>query len=68
MLLVRYSFIRFYLVGKYLYNKQDNKENIVEFIQAFSKTIEHHRTYLVDAINYMKENKLDNIEFAKTLI
>ena len=25
MLLVRYSFIRFYLVGKYLYNKQDNK-------------------------------------------
>jgi len=68
MLLVRYSFIRFYLVGKYQYNKQDNKENIVEFIQVFSKTIEHHRTYLVDSINYMKENKFDNLEFAKKLL
>ena len=68
MLLVRYSFIKFYLVGKYLYNKQDNKEDIAEFIQAFSKTIEHHRTYLVDSMNYIKENKLDNIEFAKILI
>jgi len=68
MLLVRYSFIRFYLVGKYLYNKKDNKENIVEFIQSFSKTIEHHRTYLVDSINYMKENKFDNLEFTKKLL
>ena len=68
MLLVRYSFIRFYLVGKYLNNKQDNKENIVEFIQSFSKTIEHHRTYLDDSINYMKENKLDNLEFTKKLL
>ena len=68
MLLVRYSFIKFYLVGKYLYNKQDCKEDIAEFIQAFSKTIEHHRTYLVDSMNYIKENKLDNIEFAKILI
>ncbi|MBW9150572.1 flagellin lysine-N-methylase [Clostridium sp. CM028] len=68
MLLVRYSFIRFYLVGNYLYNKQDNKENIVEFIQSLSKTIEHHRTFLIDSINYMKENKLDNIQFAKTLL
>jgi lysine-N-methylase len=68
MLLVRYSFIRFYLVGKYLYNKQDCKENIVEFIQVFSKTIEHHRTYLVDSLNYVKENKFDNIEFTKKLL
>ncbi|HEY8889553.1 MAG TPA: flagellin lysine-N-methylase [Clostridium sp.] len=68
MLLIRFSFIRFYLVGKYLNNKQDSKENITEFIQTFSKTIEHHRTYLVDSINYIKENKLNNIEFAKILI
>ncbi|MBU3104681.1 flagellin lysine-N-methylase [Clostridium gasigenes] len=68
MLLIRYSFIRFYLVGKYLNNKQESKENIVRFIQAFSKIIGHHKTYLVDLLNYMKENKLDNIEFAKTLL
>lgn len=68
MLLMRYSFIRFYLVGKYLYNKEDCKENIVEFIQAFSKTIEHHKTYLIDSLGYIKENEFDNIEFAKILI
>lgn len=68
MLLTRYSFIRFYLVGKYLYNKQDSKENIVEFIGVFSKTIEHHKTYLVHSLDYITENGLDNIEFAKTLL
>ncbi|BCZ45663.1 flagellin lysine-N-methylase [Clostridium gelidum] len=68
MLLMRYSFIRFYLVGKYLYNEQDSKENIVKFIQIFSKTIEHHKTYLVDALNHIKENEFDNMEFAKILL
>lgn len=68
MLLTRYSFIRFYLVGKYLYNKQESKERIVEFIQAFSKTIEHHKSYLIDSLEYIKENEFDNMEFAKTLL
>ncbi|MBU3155758.1 flagellin lysine-N-methylase [Clostridium estertheticum] len=68
MLLVRSSFIRFYLVGRYLYNDHDNKEDIVEFIQTFSKTIEHHRTYLTDSLNHIKEHKFDNMEFAKKLL
>lgn len=67
MLLTRYSFIKFYLVGKCLYNKQDSKENIVEFIQVFSKVIGHHKTYTVDVLNYLKENKFDIIEYAKIL-
>lgn len=67
MLLTRYSFIRFYLVGKYLYNKQDSKENIVGFIQSFSKTIEHHKSYLIDSLEHIKENEFDNMEFAKIL-
>ena len=68
MLLFRYSFIRFFLVGRYLNNKQESKENIVKFIQAFTKNIEHNKTYLVDVLNYIKENEFDNIEFAKTLL
>ena len=67
MLLTRYSFIRFYLVGKYLYNEQDSKEDIVGFIQSFSKTIEHHKTYLIDSLEHIKENEFDNMEFAKIL-
>lgn len=68
MLLTRYSFIRFYLVGKYLYNKQESKESIVDFIQSFSKTIEHHKSYLIDSLEYIKEKEFDNIEFAKVLL
>ena len=65
MLLMRYSFIRFYLVGKYLYNKQDSIEEIVQFIQVFSKGMGHHKSYLVDILKYIKEKEFNNIEFAK---
>ncbi|MEG1483529.1 flagellin lysine-N-methylase [Clostridium sp.] len=68
MLLTRYSFIRFYLVGKYLSNKSESKEDVVAFIQVFSKVIGHHKTYLVDLLNYIKENEFDNIEFAKIFL
>ena len=68
MLLTRYSFIRFYLIGKYLHNKEESKESIVEFIQVFSKTIEHHKSFLIDSLEYIKENEFDNMEFAKTLL
>ena len=68
MLLIRFSFIRFYLVGMNLDNKDDNRENMVEFIQVFSKTIEHHKSYLIDSLHYIKRNDYDNMEFAKTLL
>lgn len=65
MLLMRYSFIRFYLVGKYIVNKNDSKEEIVRFIQVFSKSIGHHRNYLVNLLKYIKEKEFNNIEFVK---
>lgn len=68
MLITRYSFIRFYLVGKYIKTKCDSKEEIVKLIQIFSKTIEHHKSYLVRSLRHIKENEFDNIEFAKTLL
>lgn len=77
MLLIRYTFMRFYLVGMYLYNanregNDDNKalskEEVVRFIQCFSKVVEHHKTYLVDLLNYIKEHDFNNLEFVKTLL
>ncbi len=68
MLLMRYSFMRFYLVGKYIKERKDSKEEIVRFIQVFSKTIEHHRSYLTKSMRYIKEKEFNNIEFAKTLL
>lgn len=68
MFIIRVSFIRFYLVGLYLNNKEENYENIVDFIQVFSKTIEHHKSYLIDSLHYIKRKEFDNMEFAKTIL
>lgn len=68
MLLMRYSFMRFYLVGKYIKEEKDSRDDIVKFIQVFSKTVEHHKNYLIKSLRYIKENEFDNIEFAKTLL
>jgi lysine-N-methylase len=68
MLLIRFSLIRFYLIGIFLFNKDASIDNVVRFIQVFSKTIEHHKTYLADVLNNLKENEFDNMEFAKVLL
>lgn len=68
MLLTRYSFIKFYLVGKYLNSEEESKENITEFIQVFSKVIGHHKTYLVDVLRFIKGREFDNMEFAKIFL
>lgn len=68
MLLIRYSLMRFYLIGMYLYNKTDSRENIIKFIQVFAKAIEHDKNYLEEILDYIKENEFDNMEFASMLL
>lgn len=68
MMLIRFSYIRFYLVGQYLYNGKISKENIIRSIQSLSKEIEHDKVYLKEILKYLKENELDNKRFAKILL
>ncbi|SFU70912.1 lysine-N-methylase [Clostridium sp. DSM 8431] len=68
MLLVRFSFIRFYLVGRALRNGTESMENIINMIQSFSKAVEHHKTFLSDVLEDIKDKEFDNMEFAKTLL
>ena len=68
MLIIRYSLIRFYLVGKYKYNKMESSDDIIKFIQVFSKAIEHDKNYMGEILDYIIENRFDNIEFAEMLI
>ncbi len=68
MLLIRYSLMKFYLVGNYLYNKTDSGEKIVKFIQVFSKAFEHDKNYRSEIMDFIKDNGFDNMEFAKTLL
>lgn len=68
MLLIRYSYIKFCLVGVYLNDKKENKDNIIRFISAFSKAVGHHKTYMIELLNYVREEELDNMEFVKMLL
>ena len=68
MLLMRYSFIRFYLIGIYTDTESLSEENIIKVIQAFSKTVEHHTSFLIDSLAYIKRQEFDNMEFAKILL
>lgn len=68
LLLFRYSLMRFYLVGKYIYNGKDSVEDMVEFIQVFAKAVEHDKNYRSEILEYIKENSYDNMEFAKMLL
>ncbi|NFO32212.1 FliB family protein [Clostridium botulinum] len=68
MLLFRYSLMRFYLVGKYIYNEKDSKDEMIEFIQVFIKAVEHDKNYRSEILEYIKENSFDNMEFAKMIL
>lgn len=68
MMLVRFSYIRFYLVGQFLYSGEISKENIIRSIQSLTKEIEHDETYLKDILMFLKENELDNKRFSRILL
>ena len=68
MLLIMYSLIRFYLVGKYINSKVDSKDEIINFIQNFVKAVEHDKNYRTEILENIRGNYLNNMEFAKILI
>lgn len=68
LLVVRYSLIKFYLVGKYIGSGQESEAAIIELLQVFVKAVEHDRNYRSEILDYLKENDFDNIMFAKMLL
>lgn len=68
MLLIRYSLIRFYLVGRYLFSRKESTHDIINFIQVFSKAVEHDKNYMEEILEYILENEFDTMEFAEMLI
>lgn len=68
MLLVRYSFIRFYLAGRYINNNKDTPEDIIRFISSFGRSIEHDKNHLPKIVDCIEENQYCNMEFARKLL
>ena len=68
MLVVRYSFIRFYLAGIAAVEGKITEEDVVLMIQVYTKTIDHHKTFTIDLLQDIKEKEFDNMEFIAALL
>lgn len=68
MLLIRYSYMRFFLVGLMLIGENLDEDKIISFIQTFLKTTEHHKIYYTDVLEEVVQNEYDNMMFVNNLI
>ncbi|WP_294405493.1 flagellin lysine-N-methylase [uncultured Clostridium sp.] len=70
MLVVRYSFIRFYLVGMHISSGVggDTPQDVIKFISSFGRSIEHDKNYIPKIADYIEKNKYFNIDFARKLL
>ena len=68
MLAIRYALIKFYLIGISAFRKGMTEGDCVQFIQVFSKAIEHHHTYLEGISSYMNRKKYNDMHYIRLLL
>lgn len=68
LLVMRFALIQYYLVGIAAYHKGLSEEKCVQFIQIFSKAIEHHHTYLQDMASLMKKKHYNSLPFLHSVL
>lgn len=68
MLIARYSLMKFYLAGLGAHKGAIEKEDVVLIIQAFTKTVEHHKTFVSGLLEDIKQRDFDNMEFITLLL
>ncbi len=68
MLVIRYSLIKLHLTGIGIARKELTEDTAVGFIQAFSKTVEHHKTYLESIADHMTKNRYNTLEHMNILL
>ena len=68
MLVIRYALIQYNLIGISAFRGGLTEEDSVKFIQAFSKAIEHHHTYLEGIAALMKKRGYFNLNHAEILL
>lgn len=61
MLAIRYALIKYYLIGISSFRKGLTEGDCIQFIQVFSKAIEHHHTYLEGISAYMNRKEYDGM-------
>lgn len=68
MLVIRYALIKVYLVGIGASRGKLTTGMVVDFIQMFVKTAEHHKTYLIDLADFMRDSGFNNMEYMNILL
>jgi len=68
MLAIRYALIKYHLIGISAFRKGLTEGDCVQFIQAFSKAIEHHHTYLESISAYMNRKNYDSMHSIELLL
>lgn len=68
MLVIRYALIKLHLTGIGAHRGALTEETVVGFIQAFSKTVEHHKTYLESIAEHMSAMQYNTMEYMEMLI
>lgn len=68
MLVIRYALIKLHLIGIGINRKGLTEETVVGFIQAFSKTVEHHKTYLESIADHMIRNQYNTMDHMTMLL
>lgn len=68
MLVIRYALVKLHLTGIGLYREGLTEDTVVSFIQAFSKTVEHHKTYLENIAGHMIGKRYNTLKHMAMLI
>ena len=67
-LVIRYSLIKFFLTGIGEFRNGLTETLVIEFIQSFSKALEHNYSFFEKIGEYMKNNKYNTIELMSVLV
>lgn len=61
LLVARYALIKYYLIGIAASRRSLSEKLAVEFIQVFSKAVEHHKTFLESIPSHLKKKKCSTL-------
>lgn len=67
-LVIRYGLIKLYLMGIGGFRRELTETLVIEFIQSFSKGLEHNYNYFEQVNKYMKENDYNTLSTMSLLI
>ncbi|MBK5262083.1 MAG: flagellin lysine-N-methylase [Peptostreptococcaceae bacterium] len=67
-LVIRYSLIKLYLIGISGFRKGLTESLVIEFIQSFSKGLEHNYSFFEKISEYMQQKNYDTMAYTSILI